>query len=165
MLSFVELWFAFIFSIFTVLSMFFVFCTLRVVFLKEMDLTKTEAKASLRRQHCGRMREVKQGIRRLEKFMNRISSLQTALQLMIREIPNIQEVILVLGASPIRPQHVYQMHFSHANVAPSAEADFVKGKTAEGLSRKVSFMMLFLLQFLSCKLFETFNQLFCFIGY
>lgn len=102
----------------------------------EMDLTKTEAKASLRRQHCGRMREVKQGIRRLEKFMNRISSLQTALQLMIREIPNIQEVILVLGASPIRPQHVYQMHFSHANVAPSAEADFVKGKTAEGLSRK-----------------------------
>ncbi|XWS76419.1 hypothetical protein CRYUN_Cryun01aG0174600 [Craigia yunnanensis] len=102
----------------------------------EMDLTKTEAKASLRGKHFGRMREVKQGIRRMEKFMSRVSSLQTAFQLMISEIPNIQEVILVLGASPIRPQHVYQMYFSHANAATSAEADFVKGKTAEGLSRK-----------------------------
>ncbi|XWS31593.1 hypothetical protein CRYUN_Cryun23aG0089600 [Craigia yunnanensis] len=102
----------------------------------EMDLTKTESKASLRRKHFGRMREVKQGIRRMERFMSRVSSLQTALQLMISEIPNIQEVILVLEASPIRPQHVYQMYFSHANAAPSAEADFVKGKTAEGLSRK-----------------------------
>ncbi|XVF72422.1 hypothetical protein PTKIN_Ptkin12aG0120100 [Pterospermum kingtungense] len=102
----------------------------------EMDLTKVEAKASSRRKHYGRMREVKQGIRRMEKFMSRVSSLQTALQLMIREIPNIQEVILVIGASPIRPQHVYQLHFSHSNVAFSAEADFIKGKTAEGLSRK-----------------------------
>ncbi|XVE73157.1 hypothetical protein DITRI_Ditri11bG0094500 [Diplodiscus trichospermus] len=102
----------------------------------EMDLTKTEAKASLRRKHFGRMREVKQGIRRMEKFMTGFSSLQTSLQLMIREIPNIQDVVLILGASPIRPIHVYQMHFSHANAAASAEADFIKGKTAEVLSRK-----------------------------
>ncbi|XP_022758203.1 uncharacterized protein LOC111305185 isoform X2 [Durio zibethinus] len=101
-----------------------------------MDLTKTEAKASLRQKHIGRMREVKQGIRRMEKFMSTISSLQTAFQLMISEIPNIHEVILVLGSNPIRPQHVYHMYFSHANPAPSAEADFMKGRTAEGLSRK-----------------------------
>ncbi|EOX94789.1 F15k9.21, putative isoform 1 [Theobroma cacao] len=102
----------------------------------EMDLAKTEVKASLRRKHVGRMRECKQGIRRMEKFMNSVSCLQTALQLMISEIPNIQEVILVLGTSPIRPQHVYQMYFSHSNAAPSVEADFIKGKTAEGLSKK-----------------------------
>ncbi|KAE8676728.1 F15k9.21, putative isoform 2 [Hibiscus syriacus] len=47
-----------------------------------------------------------------------------------------EEVILVLGASPIRPQHVYQLCFSHSNPAPIVEANFVKGKTAEGLSRK-----------------------------
>ena len=129
-----------------------------------MDLTKTESKASLRRKHLGRMREVKQGIRRMEKFMSRVSSLQIALQLMISEIPNIQEVILVLGASPIRPQHVYQMYFSHANAAPSAEADFVKGKTAEGLSRKVSYDAVST-SVLNCTLFETRNELFCLIGY
>ncbi|XVF32593.1 hypothetical protein REPUB_Repub17cG0095600 [Reevesia pubescens] len=102
----------------------------------EMDLTKTEVKASLRRKQIGRMREVKQGIRRMEKFMSTVSSLQTALQLMISQIPSIQEVILVLGASPIRPQHVYQMCFSHPNAASSAETDFIKGRTAEWLSRK-----------------------------
>ncbi|XVF21787.1 hypothetical protein REPUB_Repub12eG0120200 [Reevesia pubescens] len=58
----------------------------------EMNLgTKTEVKAYLRRKHIGRMREVKQGIRRMEKFMSKVSSLQTELQLMITEIPNIQE--------------------------------------------------------------------------
>lgn len=102
-----------------------------------MDLAKTELKASLRRKHIGRMREVKQGIRKMEKFMSTISSLQSALQLLISQIPNIHEVILVLGTSPIRPQHVYQLCFSHANPAPSAEANFIKGKTAEWLSRKV----------------------------
>ncbi|KAK8614636.1 hypothetical protein V6N13_068433 [Hibiscus sabdariffa] len=100
----------------------------------EVDLAKTEIKA--RRKHVGRMREVKRGIKKMEKFMSTISSLQTALQLMISEIPNIQEVILVLGASPIRPQHVYQLFFSHANPAPTAEANFLKSKTAEGISRK-----------------------------
>ncbi|TYH57353.1 hypothetical protein ES332_D08G083500v1 [Gossypium tomentosum] len=102
----------------------------------EVDLAKTELKASLRRKHIGRMREVKQGIRKMEKFMSTISSLQSALQLLISQIPNIHEVILVLGTSPIRPQHVYQLCFSHANPAPSAEANFIKGKTAEWLSRK-----------------------------
>ncbi|XP_039008670.1 uncharacterized protein LOC120136779 [Hibiscus syriacus] len=82
------------------------------------------------------MREVKRGIKKMEKFMSTISSIQTALQLMIRETPNVQEVILVLGASPIRPQHVYQLCFMHSNPAPTVEANFVKGKTAEGLSRK-----------------------------
>lgn len=101
-----------------------------------MDLRKTETKAALRRKHLGRMREIKQEIRRSEKLLGRVSSLETALQLMIREIPTIHEVILVVGASPIRPLYVYQMYFSHANAAPPVEADFVKGKTAEKVSKK-----------------------------
>ncbi|KAL7172354.1 hypothetical protein ACSBR2_031945 [Camellia fascicularis] len=82
----------------------------------EMVLAQNEFKASFRRKHAGRMREVKQGIRRLEKVMTTISSLRTALQLMISEIPDINRVILVLGASPIRPQHVYEVCFLHGKV-------------------------------------------------
>ncbi|XP_062145058.1 uncharacterized protein LOC133852329 isoform X2 [Alnus glutinosa] len=106
----------------------------------EMDLTaQTDAKAvsSLRRKHMGRMREVKRGIRRLEKLMNAVSSLQAALKLLMSsEIANIREVVLVLGASPIRPLHVYQLCFSHGKVV-LGEVDFAKSRAADGLSRKV----------------------------
>ncbi|KAF8394431.1 hypothetical protein HHK36_020639 [Tetracentron sinense] len=99
-------------------------------------LTQTEVKASSRRKHNGRMREVKQGIRKLEKLMNTIFSLQTALQLMLNEIHDIQGVILVLGTNPIRPQHVYEMCFSHGRVVSGVVTDFSKSRTSEGLSRK-----------------------------
>jgi hypothetical protein len=106
-----------------------------------MDLTaQTDAKAvsSLRRKHIGRMREVKRGIRRLEKLMNAVFSLQAALKLMMSsEIANIREVVLVLGASPIRPLHVYQLCFSHGKVVLGGEVDFAKSRAADGLSRKV----------------------------
>lgn len=69
--------------------------------------------------------------------MNTVSNLQTALKLMMSEIPNVQGVILVLGATPIRPQHVYELCFSHGKVVGSGEIDFTKSKVAEGLSRKV----------------------------
>lgn len=111
-----------------------------------MDLTaQTDVKAvsSLRRKHMGRMREVKRGIRRLEKLMNAVSNLQTALKLMIGgEIANVREVVLVLGASPIRPLHVYRLCFSHGKVAVSVrgEVDFAKTRAADGLSRKVPFL-------------------------
>ncbi|CAL5429006.1 unnamed protein product [Camellia sinensis] len=68
----------------------------------EIILAQNEFKASFRRKHAGRMRVVKQGIRRLEKVMKTIS-LRTALQLMISEISDIKGFILVLGASPIHP--------------------------------------------------------------
>ncbi|KAH9785891.1 mad2l1-binding protein [Citrus sinensis] len=102
-----------------------------VSFDKDMDLRPTS-----RRMNLSRKREIKQGIRRLEKLMNTISSLQTALRLLISEIPNIQEVIFVLGASPLRPQHIYQLYFSHGKSVSRGEPDFTKGKAAEGLSRK-----------------------------
>ncbi|KAI7983381.1 Pentatricopeptide repeat-containing protein [Camellia lanceoleosa] len=70
----------------------------------EMVLAQNEFKASFRRKHAGRMREVKQGIRRLEK------------------IPDINGVILVLGASPIRPRHVYEVCFLHGKVVSRGDA-------------------------------------------
>ncbi|XP_031263808.1 uncharacterized protein LOC116122040 isoform X1 [Pistacia vera] len=102
----------------------------------EMALRQSELKASSRRNHTNRMRELKHGIRRGEKLMNTVSSFQTALQLIISESPNIQEVILVLGGSPLRPHHVYQLFFSHGKSVPRGGVDFTKSKVAEGLSRK-----------------------------
>lgn len=83
------------------------------------------------------MREIKHGIRRLGKLMNTVSSLQTALQLVICEIPNIQEVLFILGASPLRPLQVYQLCFSNGKSISKGEIDFPKSKAAEVLSRKV----------------------------
>ena len=64
------------------------------------------------------------------------------------------EVILVLGASPIQPQHVYQMCFSHANVV-LAEADFIKAKQQR---MKVPYDAVSII--LKCTHFEGHNKLF-----
>lgn len=102
----------------------------------EMVFTQSEMKTSSRRKHVGRMREVKRGIRRLDKLMNTVSSLQSAFQMMITESPKIQGVILILGASPKRPQHVYEMSFAQERVVSGGACDFTKSKTAERLSKK-----------------------------
>ncbi|KAL5792950.1 hypothetical protein ACOSP7_001544 [Xanthoceras sorbifolium] len=102
----------------------------------EMALTQNEVKGSTRRKHISRMREVKHGIRRLEKLMNTVSSLETVLQLIFSEIPNIQQVVLILGGSPLRPQNVYEFYFSRGKFVPRCSGDFAKSKSAEGLSRK-----------------------------
>lgn len=80
---------------------------------------------------------MKQGIRRLEKLMNAISSLLSALQDTLTEIPNIQRVVLVLGASLLRPQHVYEIFFTHGRFVSASANDCSKSKAAEALSRKV----------------------------
>lgn len=76
------------------------------------------------------------GIRRLDKLMNTISSLKTALQLMITEFPAIQRVVLILGPSPLRPLHVYELCFSHETAASGG--DFTRNRVVEALSKKVS---------------------------
>lgn len=96
-------------------------------------------KASLRREHSGRKREVKMGIRRFDNLMKSVASVQTALQLVITEIPDIESVMLVLGASSVRPQHVFEICFSHRKVVSGCASDFAKTKVAEGLSKKVQF--------------------------
>ncbi|KAK6164684.1 hypothetical protein DH2020_001548 [Rehmannia glutinosa] len=53
----------------------------------EVELAKSEGKAiSTRRKQASRKREVKLGIRKLEKLMDCISNLKTALQLVITEV-------------------------------------------------------------------------------
>ncbi|KAK4418263.1 hypothetical protein Salat_2239000 [Sesamum alatum] len=100
----------------------------------EVELAKSEAKAiSTRRKQAARKREVKMGIRRLEKLMNCISNLKTALQLMIAEAPNVEKISLVLGPSPLRPLHVYELSFSNGR---AVSGDFSRSKVAETLSRK-----------------------------
>lgn len=75
------------------------------------------------------------GIRRLDKLMNTISSLRTALQLMITEFPAIERVILILGSSPLRPLNVYELNFSCETAASGGE--FTRNRVVETLSKKV----------------------------
>lgn len=74
------------------------------------------------------------GIRRLEKLINCVSNVKTALQLMIAEVPNVEKISLVLGPSPLRPLHIYELSFSHGR---AVSGDFCRSKIAETLSRKV----------------------------
>ncbi|XP_008451373.1 uncharacterized protein LOC103492681 isoform X2 [Cucumis melo] len=100
------------------------------------ELAQNELKASSRRKHTGRMREVRQGIKRMEKLMNSVSGFQVAIKSLISEAPNIEEVLLILGATPLRPQYVYEMCFSHKRFGLRGADNFVKHKAAEVLSRK-----------------------------
>ena len=73
----------------------------------------------------------------MEKLMNSVSGFQAAIKTLISETPNVQEVLLILGATPLRPQYVYELCFSHKNVVVRGADYFVKHKAAEVLSRKV----------------------------
>ncbi|KAF3618182.1 putative preprotein translocase subunit SCY2, chloroplastic-like isoform X1 [Capsicum annuum] len=89
---------------------------------------------SLRRTHASRKREVRMGIRRVDKLMNTISSFKTALQLMITEFPAIQRAVLILGPSPLRPIHVYELNFSCDTAASGGH--FTRNRVVEALSKK-----------------------------
>ncbi|KAG9157064.1 hypothetical protein Leryth_009090 [Lithospermum erythrorhizon] len=100
----------------------------------EEVLALAETKGSIRRKQATRKREVKQGIKRLERIMQTIASVKTALQLMISEIPGVECVTLVLGPSPLRPIHVYEMYFPLNGRVFSGE--FGRSKIAESLSKR-----------------------------
>ncbi|XP_030552792.1 uncharacterized protein LOC115756941 isoform X2 [Rhodamnia argentea] len=102
----------------------------------EAELAQGEMRASFRRKHKGRMRELKRGFRSSEKLMNAISSLQDALRLVVSENPHIREILLVLGGSPLRPQYVYRLCFLHGETVSRDASDFTKSRVAEVLSRK-----------------------------
>ncbi|KFK42678.1 hypothetical protein AALP_AA1G025500 [Arabis alpina] len=102
----------------------------------EESLTQSEVKPLVRRKLVSRKREVKYEIKKLEKLMNTISSFRSALQLMIREAPGIQRVVLILGGSPLRPQKAYELLFTHNDHVVSYDGDFAKSKAAEALSKK-----------------------------
>ncbi|KAL5701779.1 hypothetical protein ACHQM5_027083 [Ranunculus cassubicifolius] len=87
---------------------------------KDLEFVLTQTKvASLRRKHNGRMREVKQGIKRLQKFMDSVSKLQEAIKLMLDDIDYIQGML-----------------FSHGRVVQEQSADYAKSRVSEALSRK-----------------------------
>ncbi|XP_020238783.1 uncharacterized protein LOC109817849 [Cajanus cajan] len=96
----------------------------------------TEVKPSFRRNHVSKMRDIKVGIKRMDKLMNSLSNMQTAFKIMISEVPAIDGVVLALGASPLRPQHIYVLNFSHGIDVSKVADDFARSKAAEGLSRK-----------------------------
>ncbi|GAB2281181.1 hypothetical protein Dimus_015784 [Dionaea muscipula] len=68
--------------------------------------------------------------------MNAISSLQSAFQLIISEVL-IEDVVLILGASPRRPKYVYEMHFPGGRTVPQAFEDITNTRAKESLSKKV----------------------------
>lgn len=106
---------------------------------QEMAVQQNEVKPGIRRKHAGEMREAKRGIRRFQKLMNQVSDVQTALKLAISEVPRFQQAILVVGASPLRPQHVYELSFSSWNgvlTGERDEIDFGKSRAAEVLCKK-----------------------------
>ncbi|XP_006305317.2 uncharacterized protein LOC17899366 isoform X1 [Capsella rubella] len=104
----------------------------------DASLTEPEVKPLVRRKLVSRKREVKNEIKKLERLMKAISSLRSALQLMIREAPGIQKVVLILGGSPLRPQKAYELLFTQhsSNYVLGYEGDFAKSKAAEALSKK-----------------------------
>ncbi|XP_073009255.1 uncharacterized protein [Typha latifolia] len=104
--------------------------------LVESVLTPTESKASIKRKHNTRKKEVHQVIKRQEKLMNSISSLLSAFQNALDEIPSIQGVTLVLGGSLTRPLHVYEMLFSHGSFDSGSSTEFTQSKIAQAISRK-----------------------------
>ncbi|KAH1077984.1 hypothetical protein AAZX31_19G141600 [Glycine max] len=81
----------------------------------EMELG-TEVKPSFRRKHVSKMRDIKVGTKRLDKLMNSLLNMQTAFKTMISEVPIVDGVVLALGASPLRPQHIYVLNFSSARL-------------------------------------------------
>lgn len=74
---------------------------------------ETQLKPSSQRKMIGQSREIKRGIKKLEKLMTSISNLLSAMQTMVHEIPEVQLVLLALGASSTRPQHLYEICFSY----------------------------------------------------
>ncbi|KAL2900612.1 Urease subunit alpha [Bienertia sinuspersici] len=106
---------------------------------KEADiiLAQSELNASSRRKCIGRKRDVKLEIRRMEKLMNAISGIQVAFWHLVCNVPNVKDIIFVFGATPRRPEHVYQILYPGVKIAPFASENMARNRSIEVLSRKV----------------------------
>lgn len=67
------------------------------------------------------------------------SSLLSAFRLALEEMPDIREVTLILGASIVRPQHVYQLVFSGGNFGSGNANKCTERKISDNIARKVGF--------------------------
>jgi len=100
---------------------------------------ETQFKPSSQRKMIGQSRELKRGIKKLEKLMTSISNLLSAVQTMVHEIPEVQVVLLALGASSTRPQHLYEICFSDKGLVPKGVENCAPRKIARAdvLSKKI----------------------------
>ncbi|XP_068661141.1 uncharacterized protein [Aristolochia californica] len=97
---------------------------------------QAEIKATSRREHSARVRDVKQRISSLEKLMNNISDLLSAFEITLNEIPEVSAIVLMLGGSPLRPLHVYELSFSHGRYVLEKEMNSNNSRAADLLSKK-----------------------------
>ena len=88
------------------------------------------------------MRETRLGIRRFEKLMRCISDVEKALKVVISEVHGIERVVLALGASPMRPQHLYELSFSPKRSLPVDPPEFNKTRAADAISKRVVYQIL-----------------------
>ncbi|ERN12300.1 hypothetical protein AMTR_s00025p00037060 [Amborella trichopoda] len=127
-------------SILQHLELEFTALTSECISLEELIAKQKESRASSQRKNLGRLREVKHGIKQLEKLMNSVSSVISAVEMMVNEIPQVGGFLLVLGGSLVRPLHVYEVSFSHDgefSQCPKDCTSLTNNGSAEALSRKV----------------------------
>ncbi|GKA52136.1 hypothetical protein Tco_0745332 [Tanacetum coccineum] len=67
--------------------------------------------------------------------MKTVANTQTALQLLFSEMPHVEAVILILGGSPGRPRHVYEVSFSHGQGVRIDPSDFTRTRVARDFKK------------------------------
>ncbi|TVU20805.1 hypothetical protein EJB05_30402 [Eragrostis curvula] len=104
--------------------------------MAEMTLPPALLKPSDQRKYNTRKREVRRGIKKQEKLMNGISTLLSALQQALDEVPSIEGVVLILGGSLVRPLFVYDVTLSHGRFDSGSAKEHGLTKLAQSVSRK-----------------------------
>uniref|UniRef100_A0A0E0PJL0 Uncharacterized protein n=2 Tax=Oryza TaxID=4527 RepID=A0A0E0PJL0_ORYRU len=105
--------------------------------MTEMALPPGEMKPSDQRKYNTRKREVRRRIKKQEKLMNGLSSVFSALQKALDEVPSIEGVLLILGGSLVRPLFVYDITISHGRFDAGSANERGASKLAQSVSRKV----------------------------
>ncbi|XP_006654186.1 uncharacterized protein LOC102710979 [Oryza brachyantha] len=104
--------------------------------MTEMALPSAELKPSDQRKYNRRKRQVRQRIKKQEKLMNGLSSLCSALQKALDEVPSIEGVLLIIGGSLVRPLFVYDITISHGRFDAGSANEHGISKLAQSVSRK-----------------------------
>ncbi|KAF0924783.1 hypothetical protein E2562_014890 [Oryza meyeriana var. granulata] len=104
--------------------------------MTEMALPPAELKPSDQRKYNTRKREVRRRIKKQEKLMNGLSSVFSALQKALDEVPSVEGVLLILGGSLVRPLFVYDITISHGRFDAGSANEHGTSKLAQSVSRK-----------------------------
>jgi hypothetical protein len=104
-----------------------------------MTLPPVLLKPSDQRKCNTRKREVTRRVKKQQKLMNGISTLLSALQQALDEVPSIEGVVLIIGGSLVRPLFVYDITISHGRFDSGSAKDHALTKLAQSVSRKVSY--------------------------